>query len=277
MTTSASTAVQCATCGSKGRTVQPLTVRSLLHDEFVGQVADAEYRFCESTGCDVVYFADRQSFTKSDLKVPVGVKEEAGERPLCYCFGHSIGSIKDELRTKGRSDAVADIRRKMKSPGCHCETSNPSGSCCLGSVTKGIQIAQEELGMSDLNVPPSANPAKSSTSRGERIAKIGTVVSAIMASSCCWLPLFLLAVGISGAGIAATLEAYRPLFIVVTFGFLGGPRCRGDPLKQMSAWRHVLIGISFARYQAGEGARIVHRAKARDNRRNDDRTCYLER
>ena len=46
------------------------------------------------------------------------------------------------------------------------------------------------------------------------------MVSAIIASSCCWLPLLLLAVGISGAGIASALEAYRPLFIVVTFGFL---------------------------------------------------------
>jgi len=30
----------------------------------------------------------------------------------------------------------------------------------------------------------------------------------------------LLAVGVSGAGIASALEAYRPLFMVVTFGFL---------------------------------------------------------
>src|SRR5262245_35908569 len=42
-----------------------------------------------------------------------------------------------------------------------------------------------------------------------------------MASSCCWLPVLLLAVGVSGAGIASALEAYRPVFMVVTFGFLG--------------------------------------------------------
>ena len=42
-----------------------------------------------------------------------------------------------------------------------------------------------------------------------------------MASSCCWLPVLLLAVGVSGAGIATALEAYRPIFMVVTFGFLG--------------------------------------------------------
>ena len=121
---------------------------------------------------------------------------------------------------KGRSDALEDIRAKMKAPGCHCETSNPSGSCCLGSVTNGIQIAQEEMRMNDSTVTP-ASTAHSSIGQGEKIAKFGTVLSAVLASACCWLPLLLLAVGVSGAGIAATLETYRPLFMVATFGFLG--------------------------------------------------------
>ncbi len=71
-------------------------------------------------------------------------------------------------------------------------------------------------------VAATAIPAacRASRHRGETIAKVGTIVSAIMASACCWLPLLLLALGVSGAGIASTLEAYRPLFIVVTFGFL---------------------------------------------------------
>ena len=71
----------------------------------------------------------------------------------------------------------------------------------------------------DIQAPPTR--VKPPTSRGEKIAKTGTIISAIMASACCWLPLVLLAVGFSGVGIASTLEAYRPLFMVVTFGFLG--------------------------------------------------------
>ncbi len=236
--------VLCPSCGKMGKRVSPVTVRSLLKEQYAEGMAttghsgcdingnrelgcepttaDTGWRFCDSRHCDVVYFAEDGDgkFTKSQLKVAVGVKESAGERPLCYCFGHSVASIKQELRTKGRSDALEDIRAKMKDPGCFCERSNPSGSCCLGSVASGIQIAQEELGMNDSNVTP-AKPAGFSTGRGETIAKIGTVVSAIMASACCWLPLLLLAMGVSGAGIAVTLEAYRPLFIVVTFGFLG--------------------------------------------------------
>lgn len=47
------------------------------------------------------------------------------------------------------------------------------------------------------------------------------MLSAIMASSCCWLPPLLILFGVSGAGMVAALEQYRPIFMVVTFGFLG--------------------------------------------------------
>ncbi len=165
--------VLCPSCGRKAKRVSAVTLRSLLKDEYGCEVTAAEsdgccaegqdghgcqpmtkdmgYRFCDSQNCDVVYFAedDETAFTKSQLRVSVGVKEKTGERPLCYCFGHSVASIKDQLRTEGHCDALEDIRQKMKDPGCHCETMNPSGSCCLGSVAKGSKIAQEELSMND--------------------------------------------------------------------------------------------------------------------------------
>ena len=233
--------LRCPSCDKKAKQVSPVTLRALLRDKFSAEIGsgdhsccdsngegctpiteDTGWRFCDSPDCDVVYFSEEgnKQFTKAQLKVPVGVKETSGERPLCYCFGHSVSSIKVELRTQGRSDALEDIRAKMSDPGCHCETANPSGSCCLGSVTKGIQIARKELEVTESNRTPEST-AKLSTGRGEKIAKVGTIISAIMASACCWLPLLLLAVGVSGAGIAATLEAYRPLFMIVTFGFLG--------------------------------------------------------
>lgn len=234
----------CPSCGSQGKRVGPVTLGALLNEEcaqkFRGNESascdtennngpgcsplesDTGWQFCDSQECDVVYFSKTsdRTFLKSQLRVSVGVKEKAGDRPLCYCFGHSVASIKEEFRTEGHSDALQDIRAKMKHPGCRCETENPSGACCLGSVSKGIKIAQEELTTNDSEIGPATTHVTSPSHRGELIAKIGTVFSAIMASACCWLPLFLLAVGVSSVGIAATLETYRPLFIVVTFGFL---------------------------------------------------------
>jgi copper chaperone CopZ len=227
----------CPACGKKGKRVGTVTIRALLKEEYASEAGlgpparceppgdagsgcqplagDTGWRFCDSAECDVVYFAEDhdETFTRHHLRVAVGVKEKTGERPLCYCFGHSVASIQQELRTKGRSDALEDIRAKMQDPGCRCEVTNPSGACCLGSVAKGIQIAKAELGESVLTTP--------SGNKAETITKIGTLLSAVMASSCCWLPLLLLAVGVSGAGIAATLEQFRPVFIVVTVGFLG--------------------------------------------------------
>jgi len=237
--------VLCPASGKAGRRVSLVTLRALLKDAQGIPIASGQdhlcesaagndsgckpvtegsgYRFCDSPNCDVVYFAEENdvTFKKTDLRVPVGVKETTGERPLCYCFGHSVASIKDELITKGRSDALEDIRTKMKNPGCRCETENPSGACCLGSVAKGINTAQEELNMTESNVSIKTTSSPPASGRGELIAKVGVLISAVMASACCWLPLVLLAVGVSGAGIASALEVYRPLFIVITFAFLG--------------------------------------------------------
>src|SRR5262245_39958333 len=140
------TATECPKCRKKGKAVQALTLRALLKDEFIGQAAEADYHFCAAEECDVVYFGNRLIFTRPQLKVPVGVKETSGERPLCYCFGPSVASIKEELQAKGRSDALEDIRRQMRHPGCRCEVTDPSGSCCLGSVARGIDIARGGTG-----------------------------------------------------------------------------------------------------------------------------------
>jgi hypothetical protein len=248
--------VECPSCGKKGKRVGTVTLGALLKDEFAARFTmvghscrdtngksckpmkgDTGWRYCNSAECDVVYFAEEgdTTFQKSQLKVPVGVKEQAGERPLCYCFGHSVASIADEFRAKGRSDALDDIRAKMKHPGCRCETENPSGSCCLGAVSQAVEEVRATLTATSaaagtpydqdpagsVGTDPSV-PARTSRSGGRavRLAGLGALLTAIVASACCWLPLVLVGLGVSAAGMGTLFERYRPLLLGVTFALL---------------------------------------------------------
>ena len=55
------------------------------------------------------------------------------------------------------------------------------------------------------------------------IAASGSVIGAVLASSCCILPLLLVTLGVSGAwiGSLSALEPYKPWFAAVTMLFLG--------------------------------------------------------
>lgn len=209
----------------QGRHVPATTLRSLLKPDCLQDVKaeDTTWWFCDSKDCDVVYFAadTDATFTTSHLSVAVGVKESAGERPLCYCYGHSVATIKGELQTAGTSHAPRDIRRQMQDVGCRCELTNPSGGCCLGSVTKGIDIAKAELEFADSLVIAATANTSGQGSTINAMAAVGMVLSAVMSSSCYWLPLLLLVVGVSGAGVVAILEQYRVYFATATLGFLG--------------------------------------------------------
>lgn len=220
----------CPKCGEKGKGVKTRTLQSLLKPDDQQRIGTAPYRFCGSMDCDVVYFAegrDAQIFSKDSVTARVGIKERTSPRPVCYCFGHSVESIEEELRTTGKCTAVDDIKSRMKTA-CWCETKSPMGSCCLAVVSRSVKAAAEELGagssdtkVTDEDCCASADTAPlAGTTRREKVVWAGTVLSAVVASACCWLPLLLVAVGVSGAAIGASFEKYRPLFTVVTFGFL---------------------------------------------------------
>lgn len=53
------------------------------------------------------------------------------------------------------------------------------------------------------------------------VAVGGSVLSAVAASACCWIPLLLIAFGVSAGGVSAWFEQYRLLFLGVTVVLLG--------------------------------------------------------
>ena len=64
--------------------------------------------------------------------------------------------------------------------------------------------------------------ATSSQRPRSRFAAAGSLLAAVLASSCCIGPLFLVTLGVSGAWIGnlTALEPYQPIFVLITFVFL---------------------------------------------------------
>jgi len=135
------TATICPGCGSRSKQVDILTVKSLVRQLPFGMVK-GHYYFCDTPGCDVVYFpfeAEGPTFRRGDLLVRVGAKETADPIPVCYCFGVTRQAIWDEIQQIGQSAFGERIKAEVKAGNCACEVKNPSGKCCLGNVTRAVQ------------------------------------------------------------------------------------------------------------------------------------------
>ena len=73
-----------------------------------------------------------------------------------------------------------------------------------------------------MNLINEEQPAMKKTRiHAEVLAQAGALTSAVISSACCWLPLLLLAFGVSGGALSATFEAWRPVLLPVTFMLLG--------------------------------------------------------
>jgi hypothetical protein len=134
----------CLSCEGQSRPVNLRTMLLMLKPELFDQVGESHYRFCDSPESPMVYFSRERSFTTDDLRVRVGLKETDGPIPLCYCFGFSEHSAREEIAAKGHTTIPQRIRALIKERMCACEERNPSGACCLGEVAKAVKRLMKE-------------------------------------------------------------------------------------------------------------------------------------
>lgn len=148
----------CPVAGRRGKRVPLVTLRSLVRPDHVAVVEGREWFVCDQPECDIVYFThDGRTLDTSSLKVRVGPEEKEAPRLVCYCFGHTVESIRQEIQETGRSSVVTSIRRQVDAGECSCELLNPKETCCLGDVIKTVKEALASTGVSR----PDGRPAGS--------------------------------------------------------------------------------------------------------------------
>jgi len=134
--------IDCRSCGARGRAVKSITLDSLLVAP--GSRPPGDYRFCPEPKCPVVYFhtTNGTELDVSDLKIRVGQKETAEDRPICYCFSHTAKELTDDVRANGVSTITQTIMAACKRGEDRCPTTNPQGGCCLGNVGAVVRAAK---------------------------------------------------------------------------------------------------------------------------------------
>jgi hypothetical protein len=136
----------CPVCGKEAKAVLKKTLEALLTPQEKTKHSELEvFYYCKTPSCKVVYFKENQIIEQDGVRVTVGLKEWADPATCCYCFGWTKEKIKEQLEATGKTDAIEDIKAKMKDPGCSCETLNPSGGCCLGDTGKVIKEIKASL------------------------------------------------------------------------------------------------------------------------------------
>jgi hypothetical protein len=138
----------CPTNHQVGKSVDLLTVKALLALPLT-QLSPDEYYFCRASNCPTVYYsADWKScFSEDDLREMVYQKRPNDDNVfVCYCFRHTVGSIRKEIKETGTSSVVTAVTNGIQAGQCACEIRNPDGGCCLGNVRVTVRRLIAEIG-----------------------------------------------------------------------------------------------------------------------------------
>jgi len=118
----------CPVCHRPGQKVKDITIRSLVKEENLNRLVDAEYFLCLSGDCPAAYYTGAGThFTKDDLTVPIWYKEKSPV-PVCYCKGVTDEVILDHVVNRRCCTSLAEIKAHTgANNGGACLTKNPTG------------------------------------------------------------------------------------------------------------------------------------------------------
>lgn len=127
----------CPHCHDVGRPVSPATLEAqVLPDRLHAIEGRDTWRVCGSSACDVVYFDGEDCVRVGETAALPFHKATGAERRVCFCFGHTLSALEEDLREHGRSTIRARITEACRAGEDDCVRRNPKGRCCLGDVAQ---------------------------------------------------------------------------------------------------------------------------------------------
>lgn len=122
---------ECPICQQLCLDVQKKTILHHVKEAWLCELSDERYFFCRTIDCEVVYFSNNDNILKkTDIRTRIGIKEQDGNALICYCFGV------DKEGAAAHKKAKYFVIAQTKESSCTCETTNPSGRCCLKDFPK---------------------------------------------------------------------------------------------------------------------------------------------
>ena len=122
----------CPANGKRYASVQRKTVLHHVQQPWQNTVTEQAYYFCTDPDCNVVYYGQDDSvFYTDELRTTIWQKSGDKRDAICYCFGVTKALA---MLDKNIKDFVMQQTRDSL---CSCETSNPSGHCCLKDLPEG--------------------------------------------------------------------------------------------------------------------------------------------
>lgn len=78
----------CPLCSKEAKGVLSKTLEALLTADTKAKLISLDgFSYCKTSTCKAVYFRDTEVLTQDDVRVSVGLKENATVKNYCYCFG----------------------------------------------------------------------------------------------------------------------------------------------------------------------------------------------
>ncbi len=134
-----------------------------------------------------------------------------------------LGNVRRVVKEAGGGASPDDATPTAGDADSSCSIDASGSSCCVPkdaepTVSERVEAKAE----SEAESGSGTGAGSGKRPRNPGLWSVGgAVTAAVLSSACCWLPLVLIGVGVSSAGVAGFLGNYRPWFLGAAALFLG--------------------------------------------------------